>query len=248
MIDQFGDDSPSIYGAWCALLTIASGCPERGVLASSRGEGLSIERIARMAYFPTEVFQTLFDWARRPDIGWIEPVKDGTAEATQSTTKPQSIANQSAIELPNPTLPNPTQPKNAAKKSPRDGYPNWFEKFWEAYPPNDKGRRRGKAKAFKIAARIPAADRDELVMAAKNYRKDQGGEFIRDPERFLKDEWWRDHIGEPVRERVLKPQRGVSRVEYARAALIKKHKVNEARDWSDEMIMLEFEKLENQSA
>lgn len=75
MIDDFGKDAASMYGAWCALLSIAAGCPHRGVLASSKGEPLSLARIARMTCMPEEVFERLFAWATSEPIGWLETAK-----------------------------------------------------------------------------------------------------------------------------------------------------------------------------
>ena len=113
MIDHFGDDAPSVYGAWCVLISIAAGCPVRGVLASSRGNAFSISRIARMAHMPQEVFERLIPWALRKEVGWLEiDSHDG-----ESSTGCESIANQSAIELPNTTQHNTTQPNQSPSDS-----------------------------------------------------------------------------------------------------------------------------------
>ncbi|QDT06892.1 hypothetical protein K227x_53150 [Rubripirellula lacrimiformis] len=101
---------------------------------------------------------------------------------------------------PSYPTPNPTpNPKNAAKKSP--DYSDAFEEFWKAYPANSKGRKRGKSETFKLWRAVPVDDHDSLLVAARNYAADEGGsEYVRDPERFLKKDWWRDLVGPPERQ------------------------------------------------
>lgn len=120
LIDHFGDEAAAIYGAWCVLVGIAASCPERGTLACSRGNGMSITRIARMAHMPESVFKKLFEWAIREEIGWLETVVDATEKPQpvddQSSTSQQLVDNQSPIGLPNLTLPYPTLPHTASIK------------------------------------------------------------------------------------------------------------------------------------
>ena len=155
MVDHFGDDAPSIYGAWCALVSIAAACPVRGVLASSKGEPYSIQRIARMAFMPETPFKLLFEWASGANIGWLIECED---RQNDPSIDHQSIDDQSTIELPNPTLPNTTQQthtpskdggvsdsqerKSPPKKNTR-GYTDDFEQWWTIYP-----RKAEKPKAF----------------------------------------------------------------------------------------------------
>lgn len=72
MIEDFGDDAPAIYGAWCALVKIAAACPTPGLLCSSRGRAITPQRAAALAYMPAEPFRKLFKWASAQDIGWLE--------------------------------------------------------------------------------------------------------------------------------------------------------------------------------
>lgn len=77
-------------------------------------------------------------------------------------------------------------------------YPDSFEEFWNAYP-NRGGRKRGKHKTFSLWKLVPAANRQSVVQAATAYaasRESQEG-YARDPERFFKDNWWRDWLEEP---------------------------------------------------
>jgi len=76
MLDEFGDDASSIYGAWCALTAIAASCAVRGVLGNSRGNPLKLSHIARMTGFQSAVFEKLYAWAASPEVGWLEAVPE----------------------------------------------------------------------------------------------------------------------------------------------------------------------------
>lgn len=147
----------------------------------------------------------------------------------------------SNLQSATPTAtPTPKQPSKPAKTP---GYPIWFEDFWTAYPPNDKGRKRGKAKTHKLIKHFTAEDQQSLVQAAKAYASEADG-FVRDPERFVKEDFWRDYLGERERPAGLpapKKPKPVS-AERARYELIKDHKVQAARDWSDDECLTEFRK------
>jgi hypothetical protein len=122
LIDEFGDDAPAIYGSWCALVSLASTMPRRGIIASSRGIPLSLRQIARLTFFPQNNFERLFEWASRPEIGWIiidswQDLEHTDAEKTPAQATPSHRPGdaQANTGLPNPTQqdltqPNPTQP------------------------------------------------------------------------------------------------------------------------------------------
>lgn len=88
---------------------------------------------------------------------------------------------------------------NAANESPREKpkppneYSEAFEEWWKAYPANSKGRKRGKKKCYGLWRRVPVDDRHDCLTAAKNYAKEEN-EFVKDPERFLASDFWRDYI------------------------------------------------------
>lgn len=76
-------------------------------------------------------------------------------------------------------------------------YPEEFEAFWEAYPHNRDGRKRGKQESFAEWKRsVLATERQTAVAAAKNYAASPSVRdgFTRDPKRFLKGGFWRDFI------------------------------------------------------
>ena len=104
LIDEFGDEAPAIYGAWCALVALAATMPTRGVLASSRGIPLSLNSIARQTFFPVEVYRRLLEWAEKPEICWI-------FKATMpcpAVAQPPPSENLGYKTRQDPTIPNTT--------------------------------------------------------------------------------------------------------------------------------------------
>ena len=66
LVEEFGADAPAVYGAWNAMVAVASKCPVRGTLATSKGVAYSLERIIREAYMHPDclpIFQRLVEWA-----------------------------------------------------------------------------------------------------------------------------------------------------------------------------------------
>lgn len=131
LIDQHPDDAPALYGAWCALVAIAAQCPERGVLATSRGEPITPERCARMTYMPVEPFCKLFEWASSPGVRWLEalPTKnrsiDGQPIDDQPSIDGEPVSDRSSIELPNLTIQNQTPPSPQAPLTEAVGEGDW---------------------------------------------------------------------------------------------------------------------------
>lgn len=75
LLDEFGEDAPAIYGAWCALVAIAASCTVRGTLSNSRGKPLPITHLVRISGFPQSVFEKLIAWATNEEIGWLIPAQ-----------------------------------------------------------------------------------------------------------------------------------------------------------------------------
>lgn len=111
------------------------------------------------------------------------------SQGLQSSTMP-TIVDQYSQGQPNLTQPNVTKP-NLSNDAAHQSYPPEFEQFWKAYPVNAKGRKVGKKASLALWRKIPASDRGLLVEAATAYAREQT-EFVRDPERFLKADYWRD--------------------------------------------------------
>ncbi len=75
LLDEFGDDAPAIYGAWCALVAYAASCTVRGTLATSKGTPVKVGHIARTVGFGSTVFQKLIDWAVQDSVAWLVPAQ-----------------------------------------------------------------------------------------------------------------------------------------------------------------------------
>lgn len=73
-----------------------------------------------------------------------------------------------------------------------------FEIFWNSYPKR-KGKRLGKEKTNELWQKVKKDDRLLLLTAAKNYAdsKTVKDGFARDPERFFKDNYWKDWAEKP---------------------------------------------------
>ena len=148
MADEFGDEFPAMYGAWCALCAFAAGCHVRGTLGDHRGNPLTTRHIARVTAMPVEVFERLIEWASRPDVGWLETISReqhlAQIEQTQQTqqTQPKIPGPDASGESPdNPpstrpdtTVPDSTGPdKTEQNKSRRtDGWASAGVDFFES--------------------------------------------------------------------------------------------------------------------
>lgn len=112
MLDEFGDEAAAIYGAWCALVSVAARTPVRGVLATSHGKPYSIGRIARETHLPAQLFEKLIAWASSESVAWLEVVEpseihpDGVRDS--SGQSPDGVREISV--LPDRTGPDRTRP------------------------------------------------------------------------------------------------------------------------------------------
>lgn len=64
-----------------------------------------------------------------------------------------------------------------------------FPEFWKCYPKR-KGKKVGKVNSLKMFKRIKEHELDRVIANAINYGI--GNELPKDPERFLKDDFWKD--------------------------------------------------------
>lgn len=141
LVDEFGDEAPAMYGAWCALVGVAAQAPTRGVLACSKGNPYTVARISRMTCFPVNVFERLMKWATSQDVEWIEVVSPESADIEPPKTRPAAAQASPSTEteksgLPNTTLPNKTKPTHShtpreSKKTIRGA--GGFEAEWQRW-------------------------------------------------------------------------------------------------------------------
>lgn len=61
------------FGAWCALVEVASRCDIRGTLLGSTGEAIETDSLSRMTRIPTEIWAEVLP--RLVTIGWIKEYK-----------------------------------------------------------------------------------------------------------------------------------------------------------------------------
>jgi len=73
-----------------------------------------------------------------------------------------------------------------------------FMDFWKAYP-RRHGVKVGKVATLALFKKIPKADWTKVTIAAIHYSASQQATegFVRDPERFLKKDYWRDWVEKP---------------------------------------------------
>lgn len=85
--------------------------------------------------------------------------------------------------------------KNKTPLPPEGDTMEVFNAFWEEYPKKN-GKRIGKAKCVRLFRRLVLSDQGLCVQAAKHYAQSErvAGGFTKDPERFLKAEFWREWI------------------------------------------------------
>lgn len=236
MIDHFGDDAPAIYGAWCAMVSIAAACPTRGTLASSKGEPYSIRRIARMAHMPEKPFEQLFHWAIQPNVGWLVACENGQSSVEtshhqgddQPSTSHHQGDDKEKAGLHYTTQQNTTQQNTTKQFSASDdeilkkeslsknSYSKEFDDWYLSYP-----RRVGKPKAFKAFAgaltRIKAKHDDPigwLTTQTARYKKavaNQEMQFVPHPSTWLNnDRYDDDHDGNLVSSQQTPGQRRIT--------------------------------------
>lgn len=132
LIEQQPDHAAELYGAWCALIAVASKCPTRGVLAASNGSAYTVQRLATLTYLPVETMQRLIDWATTQSVGWLEVCDSPDCQTTD--TRDQTTVNQPTnsddckpVELPYLTQPNPTNTHTHTKRKSNFLIPKSYE-------------------------------------------------------------------------------------------------------------------------
>jgi len=76
-----------------------------------------------------------------------------------------------------------------------------FDEFWLAYP-RRHGVRVGRLATLALFRKIPEDDWTKVITAATNYSTSNQviDGYARDPERFLKKDYWRDWLDKPKAE------------------------------------------------
>lgn len=126
LVEEFEDEAPFVYGAWCALVSLAAEQTWRGYLCTSKKEPFSISRIARLTYFPRDAFEKLIAWATSESVGWIEVTEQRVVDALTIGEQPgddasppgqqpvDDVATERNVTVPNLTLPDGTERNGTA--------------------------------------------------------------------------------------------------------------------------------------
>ncbi|HVX15988.1 MAG TPA: hypothetical protein VHC22_32690 [Pirellulales bacterium] len=137
---------------------------------------------------------------------------DGDARGVRAADKAQRskrpgrpIARETPLlaelhPVPPVALTSSTEKKRRVRKR-TVGSESEFDLFWNSYP-SRRGRKLGKQKCSHLFSSLPRDDQLLATTAAKNYAASDEAQhgFARDPERFLKADWWRDWLGPPQPE------------------------------------------------
>jgi len=123
LLEEFGPESDRIYGAWMALVAIATTTPKRGVLALESGDAMTTRRMSTISGLPVATFDKLMVWA--VSVGWIAPVGIPlNAKAPKAAPKKAETPQKPAPLVPKPpaTVPvvaNVAKSVQAVKTPPR---------------------------------------------------------------------------------------------------------------------------------
>ena len=125
------------------------------------------------------------------------------AEAGRKSGESRRLRNEQAlngrssyVERNTNTSSSSSSSSSISNKKEEDPYSDEFKAFWKMYPKRN-GRKVGKHETWMLFKKVLVSDHESLMHAAKNY---QSAEFVRDPVRFLKNDWWRDWIENAVVE------------------------------------------------
>jgi len=120
---------------------------------------------------------------------WNKEKQDASASVLHMQTGMQNDAIPD-VRYQIPEEPTPSTPKKPA------AYPEWFEAWWQVYPARN-GKKAGKRSAYDLCRHLSEADVDLLLIATANYAACTENAYAKDPERFLKKDYWRDMITAP---------------------------------------------------
>jgi hypothetical protein len=188
-------DGASHYGAWVALVCIASKCDPRGTLLREPGRPHTPHSLARKSRLSAALFEAVLP--RLLVIGWLEVIeapqegavisREGAPRATRARTEQNRTEQNRTEQNRRKTL---EQVKLAR---------NQFEEIWKAYP-----RKLGKAKAEHLCAKLvkQGVDWTYLLSAAQHYAaamRDKDAQYILHGSTFFAAKGkWTDYVtGDP---------------------------------------------------
>ncbi len=116
---------------------------------------------------------------------WKTSIKNNTSIRNDTAT---GIKNNTKTSIKNDTHKRQKTIKNTDMRS--------FDEFWKVYPSRN-GRKLEKDESLKAFIKIRREEFENVVWAAKNYAESkdvQNGIGIRDPKRFLKNDYWKEWV------------------------------------------------------
>ena len=116
---------------------------------------------------------------------WKTSIKNNTSIKNDTTT---GIKNNTKTSIKNDTHKRQKTIKNTDMSS--------FDEFWKVYPPRN-GKKLEKGESLETFMKIRSEELENVVRAAKNYAESkdvQNGIGIRDPKRFLKNDYWKEWV------------------------------------------------------
>ena len=113
-----------------------------------------------------------------------------------------SIKNDTATSIKNDTKTSIKNDTHKRQKTIKNIYSEEFLEFWEIYPARN-GKKLNKKKCISLFNKLNNQERKEVNVSAKNYARSKRvlDGFIKDPERFLKDKYWREWIEPETKSR-----------------------------------------------
>lgn len=124
-------------------------------------------------------------------------LKDLTDEYTEKIVRQKSGQNPDKIPI---KVGIKSRTKNKKEEVRSNIYTPQFNKFWAEYP-----NKKEKDVAFEVFERLKEKEKQQVVMAARNYRikierEKQEKRFIKHPATFLRKNRWKDHLESPKKE------------------------------------------------
>lgn len=130
LLNEFESDAPAIYGAWCALVSIAATCTVRGILCNSKGMPLPVSQLSRISGFPQTVFERLIKWASSEEVSWLIPAE--LEKNTQNTEENsfRGIVGGSSGESPEHTTEQNRTEQNIREEDTTEHDSGLFGRCW----------------------------------------------------------------------------------------------------------------------
>lgn len=111
------ENGPAHFGAWCAIVQVASKCEPRGTLLRASGKPHDAQSLSRITRFPAKILEEAIERLASSEVGWLEVV-----DPQELTETPQSDAEipQADAGIPPPPALNGTERNGREEHYPID--------------------------------------------------------------------------------------------------------------------------------